>query len=252
MRFLSALVSLGHGTYRLDGVPRMRARPIEDLLSALRQLGAEAVSENANGCPPVVIRAHGWHGGKVQIKGDVSSQFLSALLLVAPVAEGETIIEVDGPVVSAPYIGMTVRMLRSFGLKVQADELKTFRIPGGQQPDAEFYSIEPDASAASYFFAAAAITGGMVTVLGISRQSIQGDVRFVHLLEQMGCRVEECSSGITVHGRQLHGIDVDMNDISDTVMTLGGTDRHSQRRAHPAQGDGSLDGARDGIAKSWS
>jgi len=116
---------------------------------------------------------------------------------------------------------MTIAMMRSWGLTLETEELKRFRVPGGQEPDVDMYSIEPDASAASYFWAAAAITGGTVTVLGLSRKSLQGDVAFVDLLAQMGCRVEECSSGITVHGRSLHGIDVDMNAISDTVMTLG-------------------------------
>lgn len=221
MRFLCGLVSLGHGTYRLDGVPRMRERPIGDLLDALRQLGVDAVSENGDDCPPVLIRAHGLKGGTVRIRGDSSSQFLSALLMVTPLAEGETVIEVDGRLVSAPYIRMTVEMMHTWGLMIEANGLKRFRIAGGQEPDIDFYSVEPDASAASYFFAVAAITNGTITVEGLSRKSLQGDVAFVDVLAQMGCRVEECSSGITVHGRPLRGIDIDMNAISDTVMTLG-------------------------------
>jgi 3-phosphoshikimate 1-carboxyvinyltransferase len=141
--------------------------------------------------------------------------------MVAPLADGETVIEVDGPMVSVPYIRMTIDMMRSLGLKVDTEELRRFRVPGGWEPDMDFYSIEPDASAASYFWAAAAITCGTITVEGLSRKSLQGDVAFVDVLAQMGCRVEECSSGITVHGRPLRGVDVDMNAISDTVMTLG-------------------------------
>lgn len=232
MRFLCAFVSLGHGTYRLDGTPRMRQRPIEDLLSALRQLGVDAVSENGNGCPPVIIRSQGLRGGRVRIKGDVSSQFLSGLLMVAPCANDETIIEVEPPLVSVPYVRMTIEMMRSFGFQVHVSDWTQFRIPANQDPRKQIiasgqdrplstYAVEPDASAASYFWAAAAVTGGTVTVTDLTRQSIQGDIRFVDLLEQMGCRIEECSSGITVHGRPLRGIDVDMNDISDTVMTLG-------------------------------
>ncbi len=249
MRFLSAVVSLGHGRFRLDGVPRMRERPIQDLLDALGQLGVEAFSENHNGCPPVVIQTAGLPGGKVRIRADKSSQFLSGLLLSAPFARESLTIEVDGPLVSSPYVSMTVRMLSqwqlqgSFHFDSPCDDLSErevlsyaarfefdyericFHIPGGQCADyspqtLREYDIEPDASAASYFFAAAAITGGRVTVLGIPENSLQGDVAFVDCLADMGCRVERCSAGITLHGRPLHGIDVDMNAISDTVMTL--------------------------------
>lgn len=219
MRFLTAMVSLGHGRYRLDGVPRMRERPIQDLLDALQQLGARASSERDNGCPPVMVETNGLYGGKVYIKGDVSSQFLSGLLLAAPFARGEVTIDLEGPLVSVPYIHITVEMMRRWGLTVEA-LAHPFRVPGGQRGDLASFTIEPDASAASYFLAAAAIAGGRVTVLDLPANSIQGDVGFVDLLADMGCRVEKCSSGITVHGRPLHGIDVDMNAISDTVMTL--------------------------------
>jgi 3-phosphoshikimate 1-carboxyvinyltransferase len=249
MRFLTAMVSLGQGKFRLDGVPRMRERPIEDLLEALRWLGADAYSEQGNGCPPVIVNASGLRGGTVRIKGDISSQFLSALLMVAPFAAGAVTVKVKGPLVSSPYVFMTVQMLRQWGLEGSyhiggscadfagraaflgpaklghAAEGVCFHIPGGQAADSparslRIYEVEPDASAASYFFAAAALTGGRVTVLGIPQNSLQGDVYFVDLLADMGCRVERCSSGITVHGRPLRGIDVDMNAISDTVMTL--------------------------------
>jgi 3-phosphoshikimate 1-carboxyvinyltransferase len=221
MRFLCALVSLGKGNYRLDGTERMRQRPIGDMLSALRQLGVDAKSENGNGCPPVVIRTQGLRGGRVRIKGDVSSQFLSGLIMAAPFADGEITIEVDGPLVSVPYVKMTFEMMLGFGLNVSTEDWTQFRCSPAKRPgQISDYRIEPDASAASYFWAAAAITGGTITVADLTRDSIQGDIRFVDLLEQMGCRVESCSSGITVHGRPLHGIDVDMNDVSDTVMTL--------------------------------
>ncbi|HXG10030.1 MAG TPA: 3-phosphoshikimate 1-carboxyvinyltransferase [Gemmataceae bacterium] len=220
MRFLTAFVSLGNGRYRLDGVPRMRERPIEDLLTALRQLGVCAYSERGNGCPPVVVEARGLNGGQVRIKGDRSSQFLSGLLLAAPCARDWITIRVEGQLVSWPYVLMTVELMRQFGITVHATCDSSFLVPAPQQFCKDRFHIEPDASAASYFFAAAAITGGRVTVLGLPENSLQGDVRFVDLLADMGCRVERCSSGITVHGRPLHGIDVDMNDISDTVMTL--------------------------------
>jgi 3-phosphoshikimate 1-carboxyvinyltransferase len=220
MRFLTALVSLGQGRYRLDGDRRMRERPIQDLLDALGQLGARAHSERPNGCPPVVVEADGLRGGRARIRGDMSSQFLSALLMAAPFARTDVEIELDGPLVSRPYISMTLEMMRAFGLVAEALGDMCFRIPSGQTGGRSDYAIEPDASAASYFLAAAAITGGRVTVLDLPENSLQGDVRFADVLGDMGCRVERCSSGITVHGRRLHGVEVDMNDISDTVMTL--------------------------------
>lgn len=251
MRFLTAMVSLGHGRFRLDGVPRMRERPIEDLLDALRQLGVAAIAENENGCPPVIIGADGLpssglRGGKVRMKANISSQFLSGLLMVAPFADRETIIEVEEPLVSRPYVHMTVEMLRRWGFFITEEgpeQVARFRIPGQQwsslqelQDKAERstlehgldprhrwlreYEIEPDASAASYFWAAAAIAGGDVTVPGLTRQSLQGDIRFVNLLEQMGCEVTFAEQGSRVRGAPLDGIDADMNDISDCVMTL--------------------------------
>jgi 3-phosphoshikimate 1-carboxyvinyltransferase len=219
MRFLTALVGLGRGRYRLDGVPRMRERPVEDLLAALRQLGVRAQSEHGNGCPPVVVQAKGLPGGHVRIRGDVSSQFLSGLLMAASAADGDVTVEVDGPLVSAPYVGMTVAMMRHWGLRVEWDGPR-FLVPGGQYTRLLAYEVEPDATAASYFWAAAAITGGTLTVPDLTTYSLQGDVRFVDLLEEMGCGVVRAESGITVHGRPLRGIDADMNDVSDTVMTL--------------------------------
>jgi len=220
MRFLTALVSLGQGRYRIDGVSRMRERPIEDLLSALRQLGVRAASEQQNGYPPVVIEADGLRGGRARIHGDVSSQFLSGLLLVAPLAESEITIEVDGPLVSAPYVAMTVAMMHEFGVDVDTDGASYFRVPIRPWYEARSWEIEPDASAASYFFAAAAITRGQVTVAGLSSSSLQGDVRFMDVLKDMGCRLAGGPEGYTVAGGPLHGIDVDMNAISDCVMTL--------------------------------
>lgn len=221
MRFLTALVSLGQGRYRLDGVPRMRERPMHDLLDALRQLGVNASSETGNGCPPIVVEANGIAGGRVRIKGDVSSQFLSALLMVAPQARRDVIIEVDGPLVSRPYVEMTTAMMRRFAnLAVEGHPGPRFVIPAGQTPSAGVIPIEPDASAASYVYAMAAITAGQTSVPGLDDNSLQGDVRFVDLLGNMGCRVERRDSSIWIQGGELHGIDVDMNDISDTVMTL--------------------------------
>jgi 3-phosphoshikimate 1-carboxyvinyltransferase len=220
MRFLTAVVCLGRGRYRLDGVPRMRERPIADLLDALRQLGVNARSENGDGCPPVVVESSGLPGGSVRIKGDLSSQFLSGLLMAAPFADAEVRIEVEGELVSEPYVAMTVAMLRQWSLAVEADGTR-FRVPGRQRTGVSAYFVEPDASAAGYFWAAAAVTGGRVRVEGLTAHSLQGDVRFVDVLEAMGCDVTRGDSGVTVRGGPLRGVDVDMNDISDTVMTLG-------------------------------
>jgi 3-phosphoshikimate 1-carboxyvinyltransferase len=247
MRFLTAMVSLGVGRYRLDGVPRMRQRPIEDLLAALRQLGVHARSELNNGCPPVIVEAHGLEGGRTRIKGDISSQFLSGLLLAAPHAKTEVVIEIDGPLVSRPYVDMTIQMLHRLGYFILDDyasgqlkvasarardmdtDLVTKKIDSAAFHDGfdprrhtllQDYLVEPDATAASYFAGAAAISSGAVTILGLAGNSIQGDMRFFDLLEEMGCRIERTEAGITVHGGPLTGIEVDMNDISDTVMTL--------------------------------
>jgi 3-phosphoshikimate 1-carboxyvinyltransferase len=220
MRFLTALVSLGRGRYRLDGVARMRQRPMEDLLIALRELGAGALSEKANGCPPVVVEAHGLSGGTAHLSGNVSSQFVSALLMAVPLARGEVTIVLEGTLVSEPYVEMTIRMVELAGVSIERRADRVFSIAGRQAYRAASFEIEPDASAASYFFAAAAITGGKIDVPGLFRRSLQGDVRFVHVLEEMGCRVVEDDCGLGVEGGPLRGIEADMNDISDCVMTL--------------------------------
>ncbi len=220
MRFLTAAVSLGEGRYRLDGNKRMRQRPIQDLVDALKALGVHIDSASNNGCPPVVVEANGWHTGHVTIRGDVSSQFLSAILLAAPSSGRDVVIELEGSLVSEPYVEMTVEMVRQFGGIIDRPTPAQFRVFPQSSSAPTRYVIEPDASAASYFFAAAAITGGSVTVAGLSRRSLQGDVAFIDVLSAMGCRVDECDAGITVHGRPLRGVDVDMNAISDTVMTL--------------------------------
>jgi 3-phosphoshikimate 1-carboxyvinyltransferase len=222
MRFLTAMAALGEGTFRLDGTPRMRQRPIRDLLDALAALGVDAQSEPGNGCPPVVIRANGLHGGRATIRGDVSSQFLSGLLMAAPCAQGPLELKIEGELVSVPYVQMTLRVMRAFGSHVDASA--TALRSGLATSPAPYrgcrYAIEPDASAASYFWAAAAITGGRVSVSGLSRASLQGDVRFVECLKQMGCAVEYGSDSVSVSGGALSGIDAEMNDISDTAQTL--------------------------------
>ena len=219
IRFLSAVSALGHGTFRLDGTPRMRKRPIGDLLESLRSLGIDARSESPGDCPPVVIHSQGLAGGTTTVCGSTSSQFASALALVAPCTTRGLQIGFEGRLVSLPYLEMTRRVMESFGgmCEVTGDNCWWIGPSGYAACD---YTIEPDASAASYFFAAAAITGGSVCVRGLSHRSMQGDIGFCSVLEQMGCSVQWRDESVTVSGRAARGVDVDMNAISDTVPTL--------------------------------
>ena len=227
-RFLTAMLAFTSGNYRIHGKPRMHQRPIKDLVDALNTLGGNITYEAEKGFPPLVIYPHApLDGAKtVSVSGSVSSQFLSALLLASPLAVwGDTVeIQVSGELVSKPYVEMTLRMMQSFGVSVKTGEyFRSFRIsePFYQSPGE--YSIEPDASAASYFWAAAAICGGSVTVQGLSKNSLQGDVAFAECLEKMNCEVTWNENSITVcrpPERPLRGITVDMNSISDTAQTL--------------------------------
>ncbi len=220
-RFLTALLALGQGTFHIDGVPRMRERPIGDLLSALQQMGADARDDNGTDCLPITVRANGLKGGQVVMRAAKSSQPLSALLMVAPLCANDVEIEIEGELFSQPYIEITLRMMQQWGIEVSHENLRHFSIRGGQKYRAQNYNIEPDASGASYFWAAAAVTGGRVRVLGIGKEALQGDAAFVDVLEKMGCAVEKGDDYIEVRGpQQLRGVDVDMNAISDTVMTL--------------------------------
>ena len=220
-RSLTAYVSLGRGRFVIDGDEPMRhGRPISDLLDALTQIGVSARSQFDNGHLPVIVEANGLEGGKTRLDVSKSSQFLTALLLIAPYAKNDVEIEVVGDR-EMPYIDITLSVMEAFGVQVVSEGYRYFRIEGGQRYQPRIYNIEPDASNASYFFAAAAITGGRVTVQHLHLDSIQGDVQFVRILEQMGCQVTVSDSGITVTGpRQLKGIDVDMRAVSDTSLTL--------------------------------
>jgi 3-phosphoshikimate 1-carboxyvinyltransferase len=223
MRFLTAVLAAGEGRYRLDGSSRMRERPIGDLLDALSQLGVKARSESGSDCPPVVIETRGLSGGQASIRGDVSSQFLSGLLMAAPFAKAPIEIQVTGPLVSKPYVEMTLRQMLWWGLHVETPADGFYRIQPQTPKQQDAAIIEADASAASYFFAAAPIIRGTMSVNGYIPPEIttQGDIEFLGVLERMGCRIERDLVWNVVHGVQvLHGIDVDMNAISDTVMTL--------------------------------
>jgi len=218
-RFLSAFLTLGNGEYVLDGEPRMRERPIFDLIDALNQLGVEI--ESANNCPPVEIFATGLHGGKTKIAGNISSQFLSALLMVAPYARSPIEIELTTELNSKPYVDMTIAIMKDFGVRIEHQGYECFTVHPASYKPLSTFQIESDASAASYFFAAPAICGGTVKVENISRDSVQGDIAFLDVLQQMGCTFEEIDNFIQVTGTaELRGIDVDMQDIPDTAQTL--------------------------------
>jgi 3-phosphoshikimate 1-carboxyvinyltransferase len=220
LRFLAAMLAAGRGTYHLDGTPRMRQRPVADLLAALNGLGADARSDLGTGCPPVTIRADGLDGGFAFVKGDVSSQFLSGLLMALPYARDVTTVEVQGVLVSQPYVSMTIAVMKDFGVTVDNRKFRRFDVYPAHYRGRE-YAVEPDASAASYFFALAAVLGGTVTALGLGGSSLQGDLAFVDVLEYMGCTVAREPGRTTVTGGPLRAVDVDMNAMSDTVMTLG-------------------------------
>lgn len=219
-RFLTAFLTLGHGEYLLDGDARMRERPIGDLVDALTQLGARL--ETINNCPPVKISASGLPGGKTAIAGNISSQFLSALLMIAPYAKFPVEIEITTGLNSKPYVDMTISTMKDFGLEVLRNGYQSFTIPlTTYHLPFTTYPIESDASAASYFFAASAICSGTVRVENISRNSKQGDIAFLDVLQQMGCTVQETDNCILVTGHSpLHGIDIDMRDIPDIAQTL--------------------------------
>ena len=229
-RFLLPVIATAAGTYRVDGAPPLRGRPIGPTLDALRSLGAHVVSTPAGGdgvgdALPVEVRGPVL-GGTVEVAGDASSQFLSGLLLAGAVMPRGLRIELTTPLVSRPYVDLTVSVMEAFGSRVnvlpaQAAARAGLHVPFSGYVGQAGYAIEPDASAASYFFAAAAITGGRVTVEGLHRRSFQGDVAFVRILERMGAQVTWESNAITVRGTgTLRGVDADLSDLSDTAQTL--------------------------------
>jgi 3-phosphoshikimate 1-carboxyvinyltransferase len=221
-RFITALAAAGRGRYRIDGSPRMRERPIQDLLEGLAALGVQAESEWGTGCPPVLIETRGLAGGQVRVSGAVSSQFLSGLLMAAPAAGGPVTVEVAGELVSKPYVDMTLAVMRDFGLSCPREGYARFLVPAPAVYRGRRYAVEPDAASASYFLAAAAATRGQVTVEGLRPDSAQGDARFADVLRQMGCRVEWTEAGVTVTGPAdgLRGVRVDLNAMPDMVLTL--------------------------------
>jgi 3-phosphoshikimate 1-carboxyvinyltransferase len=221
IRFLTAMLGFAGGEYTLDGIERMRQRPIGPLVNAIRQLGGGIETLSAGECPPVKISGDPIVGGQVTLSGDLSSQYLSGLLMASPLAKNDITLQIQGPLISKPYVQMTCAVMKSFGVEVQVDDNENrFVVPAGQTYSSREYAIEPDASAASYFWAIPAILGGTATVDGLNEHSLQGDVGFVRCLQKMGCEVSYASDSITVSGKAKHGIEIDMSDVSDTVQTL--------------------------------
>jgi 3-phosphoshikimate 1-carboxyvinyltransferase len=228
IRFCTALCALGAGPYVLDGNDRMRQRPIADLVDALRATGALVgyVNQEEEGYPPVEVRRGGLRGGRITFDAPASSQYVSALLMVAPYAMEDLFVELRW-MVSAPYLVMTTKLMGSFGVSVvESTDGRSARyiVPAPQRYTGRSYAIEPDASNASYFLAAPAIAGGQVRVEELGMNSIQGDIQFVDVLEEMGCRIDRKADSLCVYGpppgQRLRGVDVDLNDMPDVAQTL--------------------------------
>ncbi len=225
MRPLCAALAAGSGDFTLTGEPRMGERPIGDLVDALKMLGAEIEYLAEPGFPPLRIRAAGLRGGPVSIDGSVSSQFLTALLMAAPLAEADCEIHIAGDLVSKPYIDITLHAMAAFGVSVENEDYRRFRVPSDRgYVSPGHFMVEGDASSASYFLAAGAIAGGEVKVTGIGSDSVQGDKMFADVLTAMGAEVHWSSESVTVrNGGGLRGVDLDLNHIPDAAMTIATT-----------------------------
>ncbi|EAO0617127.1 3-phosphoshikimate 1-carboxyvinyltransferase [Salmonella enterica] len=223
MRPLAAALCLGQNEIVLTGEPRMKERPIGHLVDSLRQGGANIDYLEQENYPPLRLRG-GFIGGDIEVDGSVSSQFLTALLMTAPLAPKDTIIRVKGELVSKPYIDITLNLMKTFGVEIANHHYQQFVVKGGQQYHSPGrYLVEGDASSASYFLAAGAIKGGTVKVTGIGRKSMQGDIRFADVLEKMGATITWGDDFIACTRGELHAIDMDMNHIPDAAMTIATT-----------------------------
>ena len=221
-RFLTAIGALRRGPMTVTGNDSLRSRPMKDLHLSLEQLGAGVAWQNEQYCLPVTVQRAESYSRSVQVAGDTSSQFVTSLMLIAPMLEHGLMIELTGNVISLPYIAMSASVMRSFGATVRIADNRIIEIDGGGYVGCEFV-VEPDASAASYPFAAAAVVGGRVRVEGMRSNMLQGDGRFVDLLRQMGCEILVDQTGITISrdaNTPLQGVDIDMSEISDLVPTL--------------------------------
>lgn len=224
IRLLCSAVCLGQGVFTLTGEPRMAERPIKDLVEALTVLGASIEYLQEEGFPPLRIHASGLAGPRVSIRGNISSQYLTSLLSAAPMSCQKLRIDVDGELVSKPYIDLTLDVMRRFGVPVRNEDYRTFLVPevaGYRSPGNAL--VEGDASSATYFLSAAAIKGGTVRVNGVGADSVQGDIKHADILEQMGAVVRRGPDWIEVSAGQLRGIDVDLNHMPDAAMTVAAT-----------------------------
>ncbi|MDP6375864.1 MAG: 3-phosphoshikimate 1-carboxyvinyltransferase [Pseudomonadales bacterium] len=220
IRPLTAALTLGGGTFRLSGEPRMQERPIGHLVDALKPLGGRIDYEAEDGYPPLIVHGTGLAGGATSIDGSVSSQFLTSLLLAAPLAREAVRINVLGDLVSRPYIDITLNLMTRFGVDVSNDAYRHFEVPTTTYRTPGNYLVEGDASAATYFLAAGAVRGTGVTVHGVGSDSVQGDVAFCDVLEAMGANVRREATSITVSPGRLRAIDADLNHIPDAAMTV--------------------------------
>jgi len=222
MRLLTGVVSLGTGTFTLTGDRRLRERPLGPLLEALKTLGVDIETEGGRGYPPVTVRGRGLPGGRVVLKDLDSSQYVSSLLVSAPYAAGDVTVVLEGRIPSLPYVEMTVEAMRQFGVEVRRDDAHTFIVPHGQRYAGGAYPVEGDVSSASYFFLAAAVTGGTVRVGHINPRTRQGDIGLLGILEDLGCTVRrgvdevEVTGGVPAAGERVF----DLGDMPDMVPTL--------------------------------
>ena len=218
MRFLASFACLADGETTLTGDEQMNKRPIKDLLETLKANGIKCTSQN--GFPPVKILGGNFNGGKINIDASVSSQFVSSILLASPYAKRPVILHINGDINSMPYVDMTLHVMRSFGANIETIDTKIFKIDNQQKYIGHEFEIESDATSASYFLAAAAITNGYIKICGLSTESLQGDIQFISVLSDMGCSVIKHQDCIEMRGGKLHGIEVDMNAMLDCVPTL--------------------------------
>ena len=218
IRFLATFACLAPGKVVLNGDNQMQQRPINDLVEALRSSGIKCSSNN--GCPPVEIHGGKFNGGNIVVNASVSSQFVSSLLLSAPYAKHPLMVKVNGKLSSMPYVDMTLHVMRMFGAEVQYIDPMIYQVSNIERYVAQEFQIEGDATSATYFLAAAAITQGRVTITNLSPESLQGDIQFLKILEEMGCKITRGKNSIELQGTKLHGIEVDMNELPDCVPTL--------------------------------
>ncbi|NRA46357.1 MAG: 3-phosphoshikimate 1-carboxyvinyltransferase [Oligoflexales bacterium] len=221
MRFLTAILCLGKGPYRLTGNNRMYERPIRDLIRPLTDIGCKVLDERGSGCPPLTVAGGGFPGGDIELEGSNSSQYLSAIMITAPYAFKQTTrLTIKGSLVSRTYVDMTIKIMQDFGVEAHWISDNCLEILPKKSYQSQNYQIEGDASSASYFFVGAAISQGKVSIEGLSKNSTQGDLGLVEILEKMGCEVVWGQNSVTLKGKPLKAITVDMNTMSDVALSL--------------------------------